>query len=433
MKLKTSSLLFLLSICFSIPLKSQITIGSDFEPNNGALLDLKEKMAIGPFFEDSNKGLGLPRVSLSNMNQLFPMFAQPDGVTPTPDYNANKTQIDQAHTGLLIYNVNEDVCATIPINRGIHVWDGIQWQALLPLAENYETYQDQDGNDFKAASFGTAGIWMVENLRAKKYADGSLMDPASPITSAINQTDKFWAYPGPRPAPNPLPQGATGATNGTDPYYVNQQPAIGLIYTWGAATKGENTYLTDQGQVEGSVPGPNEVENTGTKGTAPHKYIQGICPNGWHLPSDREWNELEKEIATHASKYGTLYSDSEISWDPAWETANKVFRPDGTYPSVKSYGTIMKSACPPISGNTIYKPNGFSKRAEQGGFGAILSNYAFSGSLLSYYGTRSSFWTSSSSTSTTAWGRYVINTNAGMYRYDNQTRYSLMSVRCKKN
>ena len=31
--------------------------------------------------------------------------------------------------------------------------------------------------------------------------------------------------------------------------------------------------------------------------------VQGICPNGWHVPSDAEWNELEDYVSNHPSQY----------------------------------------------------------------------------------------------------------------------------------
>jgi hypothetical protein len=54
-----------------------VTIGSTNEPVAGAILQLKEK-EVNDGSPNSNKGIELPRVELTDKNQLFPMF-QSDG------------------------------------------------------------------------------------------------------------------------------------------------------------------------------------------------------------------------------------------------------------------------------------------------------------------------------------------------------------------
>lgn len=419
-KLSNILLVLLLVVCPVVMLQSQVTIGSNLAPVEGALLDLKEKEALGNSIGNSSKGLGIPRVALTNLTQLFPMFALANGTTPTADYIANKAAIDKEHTGLIVYNVN--LCITNPIsapttlNKGIYVWDGTMWtEARANVPPKYQVFKDQDGNDFKAADFGAAGMWMIENLRAKKYADGTLLDPSNPNT-AQSTTARYWAYPGPGVVPNPLPPGATGAIDGTDPYYLNQQPALGLLYNWLSTVRTIPTGNIEQGQ-----GGANELV----------VGVQGICPDGWHVPSDREWNDLEREISTYPSKYGTLYSDGETPWNPSWETTVGD-RPSGTYPSVKGHATTMKSPCPPTS-STTPTTSGYSKNIEQGGFSMILSGYGFNGKLLNFYGKHVRVWSSSITASGSVWNRHFTNTNSGVARYNNQSKETLSPVRCKKN
>lgn len=120
----------------SIMASSQITIGLDEEPMEGALLQLKNKTVTG---QDTNstKGLLLPRVELdpagsttgtvadklvSSLKLVFPV-----GTVINADY----------HTGLMVYNMSTlSVTGGAPfaetkICPGVYVWDGSKWGRLM--------------------------------------------------------------------------------------------------------------------------------------------------------------------------------------------------------------------------------------------------------------------------------------------------------------
>ncbi|MBK5719829.1 hypothetical protein JGH11_02970 [Dysgonomonas sp. Marseille-P4677] len=104
--------ILLVGIFFSEPILSQVTIGSGIKPNNGALLDLKQTDKQGA---NSTKGLMLPRVKLTKMNDLSDL-----GVTSGDG---------QQQIGMVVYNVkNDDVCNVYP--PGFYVWDGDIWTGL---------------------------------------------------------------------------------------------------------------------------------------------------------------------------------------------------------------------------------------------------------------------------------------------------------------
>lgn len=90
-------------------LSAQVTIGSDKEPNVGALLDLKEKEGV----ESSQRGVILPRVTLQVINSLQPC---------APDNPANHS----SHKGLLVYNLKN----TNGFREGLYIWDGTKWNAM---------------------------------------------------------------------------------------------------------------------------------------------------------------------------------------------------------------------------------------------------------------------------------------------------------------
>ena len=96
---------------------------------------------------------------------------------------------------------------------------------------------DIDGNHYSGIWIGNK-LWMAENLRTTHYADSSLVGWSAP---ANNES------------------------------YI---PTYGLLYSWGTATHGHSSNNNPSG-------------------------VQGICPDGWHLPSDAEWTDLENFVKIH--------------------------------------------------------------------------------------------------------------------------------------
>ncbi len=107
---------------------------------------------------------------------------------------------------------------------------------------------DYEGNQYEAVLIGEQ-IWMAENLRSTRYSDGTPITQISDSTAWANLDKKAKAY-----------------------CYLNDDSASnasqGVFYTGTAASRGDSS-------------------NTNPSG------VQGICPEGWHLPSDAEWYELE--------------------------------------------------------------------------------------------------------------------------------------------
>lgn len=103
---------------------AQATIGSGERPNKGALLDLKETNAD----DSSTKGFILPRVKLTDLNNLFPMF-ESDGNEGYID--AEKAVEDKLHTGLIVFNTNSD----FPFFVDVYVWMGDKWYRLPRLMQ----------------------------------------------------------------------------------------------------------------------------------------------------------------------------------------------------------------------------------------------------------------------------------------------------------
>lgn len=106
---------------------------------------------------------------------------------------------------------------------------------------------DVDGNIYPTLIIGNQ-TWLTQNLRTTRYANGDS------IPEVIN--DSLWWL--------------LDDTDKARCFYTDPDPpdlSYGALYTW-AAVVGYDSDTTDS-------------------------YIQGICPDGWHIPSDDEWKTLE--------------------------------------------------------------------------------------------------------------------------------------------
>ena len=104
-----------------------------------------------------------------------------------------------------------------------------------------EAVKDVDGNTYTAVKIGNQ-VWMAENLRTTKYADGTEI----PLDT-MEGPSRY--YP-------------DGTAASVDKY--------GYYYNWKAVVN------ADPDSLQGNV--------------------QGICPNGWHVPSNAEWQELVEYV-----------------------------------------------------------------------------------------------------------------------------------------
>lgn len=419
-KIKICSTLLFIILSFLCTVRSQVTIGSGLDPSKGALLDLKQESSVGGNL-NASKGLLLPRVNLTDWRNLFPMFST------DADYINNvggkKDSYDMMHAGLTVYNMNNCINAITADGAGVYVWNGERWNILSDevssLATGIQVHQDQDGNTFYSGDFGDAGRWMLYNLRANKYADGTPL-PASPSLD-FTATEAKWLYP--------MPDGG----DGTNDKWVKDYEPLGLMYNGYAALGGHTLYSIDQSQGAGPTPGPNEVESIGTG------KIQGICPNGWHIPSDREWNKLEKEIYDNRGKYSSYTATdpafSPATWDPAWETQSP-YPPDWFRGSTSSTGhnSAMIAPCQ----TSIFSNSFKSKPSTKGGFYAILAGRITTGPVgTSNFGTEGNM-VASSLVNTASFGTPSMYTRNFIAGYNKVRRSQLMyemyvSVRCKKD
>ncbi len=115
---------------------------------------------------------------------------------------------------------------------------------------NCGTAIDYDGNVYNTVLIGEQ-CWMASNLKTTHFADGRPI----PITTTESSFNTAFRY-----RPNNS---------------ISSVSTHGYLYNW-AATLNESS---------GSNTNPSQV--------------QGICPAGWHLPSNEEWMQLIRYVQSH--------------------------------------------------------------------------------------------------------------------------------------
>lgn len=133
---------------------------------------------------------------------------------------------------------------------------------------------------------------------------------------------------------------------------------------------------------------------------------QGICPAGWHVPSDEEWQELEMHLGMSQDEAGRA--------DPGgWRGTDE----GGT---LKATGTSHWQS--PNTGAT--NASGFSALP-----GGGRPGYGIWGGGFYYKGQKASLWTSSEHDATEAWMRNLDYDSSGVRRRT-ITKRNGFSVRC---
>ncbi len=151
-------------------------------------------------------------------------------------------------------------------------------QKSFTTQDYYTTLTDFDGNTYGAVLIGSQ-VWMAENLKVTHYPDGT------EIPHITNDT--VWMD---------LPD---NNTDGAYCYYNNNEnneaDIYGALYTYAAAIAEDWTHDLNSGQ--------------------------GICPDGWHLPTQAEWQELIDYLGGSDIAGGKLKEAGTTHWNSSNEGA----------------------------------------------------------------------------------------------------------------
>ncbi len=222
------------------------------------------------------------------------------------------------------------------------------------------TFTDpRDGHTYGYKVIGSQ-IWMCENL--------AYLPEVSPPDSGSFTQEYYYVY------------GYVGSSVSEAKSQANYT-TYGVLYNWPAAMNGAAS--------SNAVP----------------SGIPGVCPPGWHLPSDAEWTVLTDFLTSNGYGFGGSGEDigKSLAYTSGWTTYNAM--------NSIGYGQTGNNA----SGFSAL-PGGrredFSKRFD------YISGYAY-------------FWSSTLGESTRAWTRSLSFQFDVVYRYTYGT--DGLSVRCVRN
>jgi uncharacterized protein (TIGR02145 family) len=207
---------------------------------------------------------------------------------------------------------------------------------------------DVDGNVYTTVTIGSQ-VWMKENLKTSKYRNGDAIPT------------------------NPTNIGWQNTTSGAYAIYNNDaanNTTYGKLYNWYA------------------VADP-----------------RGLCPAGWHVPTDHDWQLLTKYL------------------DPAADTTGCCASIAGG--KMKSTGTI--------DGGTglWYSPN--QDATNSSGFTGLPGGRRANNGTYNEIGYFGFWWSSTEYSSANAWYRYLDFYNGYSFRYYDYNKTSGFSVRCLRD
>lgn len=210
----------------------------------------------------------------------------------------------------------------------------------------------RDNTTYRWVKIGSQ-IWMAENLKATKFNNNN-------------------------PIPN-ITQSTVWANLNTPAYcwYDNQSSygdMYGALYNWYAVNTND------------------------------------LCPIGWHVPSNLEWDILENFLIKNRYNFDGSTNSNKIAKALATATV---------WPRSETVGSV---------GNTDYP---YFRNAT--GFSALPGGLIYSGGIFVRFGIEGNWWTSSSFDFENAYSRLLSYASVNLYKYDYFNKKYGFSVRCIKD
>ena len=212
-------------------------------------------------------------------------------------------------------------------------------QPLIHSASLNDTVKDIDGNVYQTVRIGKQ-VWMAENLKVTHFRNGDAIPNHRDDDEWDSATSAYCFY--------------DNDTTNIDVY--------GMMYNWFAVNDSRN-----------------------------------IAPEGWHVPTDDEWQQLVDYLGGDSLAGGKM----------------------------KSTGTIK-------AGNGLW--GGANEGAtNESSFSALPGGYRYNHGVFDSIGCTPYFWSSTESSNGTAWYRYLYYGNTTVYRHDSGWKQGGYSIRCVKD
>ena len=217
------------------------------------------------------------------------------------------------------------------------------------------TVSDFDGNAYNTVLIGTQ-CWTTTNLKVTKYNNGTLIG---------DSTNSTWG--------TAMIGARTENKETTGSSISGYVETFGYLYNWYAVNDSRK-----------------------------------LCPDGWHVPTDSEWNKLVISIDSGADTTSTSSVQSTTA------------------------GTVMKSEETNTSVGIGLGWNPGSPGTNTSGFSALPGGFRqIDGSFIAIRGS-AFFWSATEYPLTDAWSRNLYRSNGNVVRY-NDTKSFGASVRCLRD
>jgi len=185
-----------------------------------------------------------------------------------------------------------------------------------------------------------------------------------------------------------------GSCNASHYGSVNINGQIWMKKNWGCYAPGSKCYNNDPANCDkygrlydwSTAMGISSSYNNNYYNPSSSTKHQGICPSGWHIPSDAEWDALTNYVGTNAG--------TKLKATSGWNSHSGV-----------------------PSGSDTY------------GFAALPGGFGSSDGFFSIAGYDGNWWSATEGNAYNAYNRYMYYYYEGVYRYNYDKSY-LQSVRC---
>ena len=275
----------------------------------------------------------------------------------------NQTGKLEIASALKIANTTDACDAT---QTGTFKYDSVSGQSYLCDGKRWLNQKncglmtDDDGNTYGTVQIG-GQCWMAENINV-----GTMLASAATMPNTSDQVIEKWCY-------------------SNDP---NLCASEGGLYHWDEAMRGS--------QVAGA---------------------RGICPAGWHVPTDAEYNQLEKTVL------GVIASSNlQYNCDMTYSGWRRCADNTGTDQGANGVGQALKK---------VGIGSGVGAGTDLVGFSAIMPGYRGTAGSFRFRGSYLYLWSSTPSGSS-AWSRALSSTYSTVYRFAHNKALGF-SVRCLRD
>jgi uncharacterized protein (TIGR02145 family) len=272
----------------------------------------------------------------------------------------------------------------------------------------------RDGKLYQTVKMPDGKVWFAQNLNYTKdlyYNTASNTANGASFTSYANGEPAIGSYWCPAMAGSVL-AGSEADCN-----------VYGALYTWETVMMLDGKYADDTktstAWSESWVSG--NYFNTGAPGTTAQANInnarggRGICPPGWHVPTDREWAQMQDAV-----EGGNAYTSQTAS---GWLNGNNAGK--------KLKSQVVYTGTDP--GNGAWQDDATGRGTNIAGFSLLPGGQRnYDGARFAGRGGSGGYWISSVGDNNNSWNRYFDYANTGAHR-GYAYRSAGYPIRCVRN